>query len=128
MENQNSFVLQGNEKGVTTSGTNISYWLDSVEPVRFSPLKENQRTDVVVVGGGIAGLSVAYCLVKAGKPVIVVDDGFIGSGETGRTTAHVVNALDDRYAQIERLLGSEKCRLAAQSHTEAINFIEKVVQ
>jgi glycine/D-amino acid oxidase-like deaminating enzyme/nitrite reductase/ring-hydroxylating ferredoxin subunit len=128
MENQNSFVLQGNEKGVTTSGTNISYWLDSVEPIRFSPLKENQKTDVVIVGGGIAGLSIAYCLVKAGKEVIVVDDGFIGSGETGRTTAHIVNALDDRYAEIEHLLGEEKCKLAAHSHTEAINFIERVVQ
>ena len=128
MENQNSFVLQGNEKGVTTSGTNISYWLDSAEPLRFSPLKQNLKTEVVIVGAGIAGLSVAYCLVKAGKSVIVVDDGYIGSGETGRTTAHISNALDDRYAEIERLLGEEKCRLAAESHTEAINFIERVVR
>lgn len=128
MENQSSFVLQGNEMGVTTSGTNISYWLDSVEPIRFRPLRENLKTEVVIVGGGIAGLSVAYCLVKAGKKVVVLDDGFIGSGESGRTTAHLVNALDDRYAEIERLLGEEKCRLAAESHTEAINFIERIIK
>jgi glycine/D-amino acid oxidase-like deaminating enzyme/nitrite reductase/ring-hydroxylating ferredoxin subunit len=116
------------QTGTITSGSNISYWLDSVEPIRFSPLRENQQTEVVIVGGGISGLSVAYCLSKAGKKVMVVDDGFIGSGESGRTTAHLVNALDDRYFEIERLLGEEKCRLAAESHTGAINFVEQTVQ
>jgi glycine/D-amino acid oxidase-like deaminating enzyme/nitrite reductase/ring-hydroxylating ferredoxin subunit len=82
----------------------------------------------VIVGAGIAGLSVAYCLLKAGKNVVVVEDGYVGSGETGRTTAHIVNALDDRYFEIERLLGEEKCRLAAESHTRAIDFIEQVVR
>jgi len=114
------------EKGVTTSGSNISYWLDSVEPIRFTPLRENLKTETVVVGGGLAGLSIAYCLAKAGRKVIVVEDGFVGSGESGRTTAHLVNALDDRYSEIERVLGLEKCKLAADSHTAAIEFIERV--
>lgn len=114
------------EKGVTTSGSNISYWLDSVDPIKFEPLKSNLKTETVIVGGGLAGLSVAYCLTQAGRKVIVVEDGFLGSGESGRTTAHLVNALDDRYTEIERILGEEKCRLAAESHTEAINFIERV--
>lgn len=127
MEEQNSLKQGGSESGVTTSGANISYWLDSVEPIRYEPLRENLKTEVVIVGGGIAGLSVAYCLAKAGKKVVVVEDGYIGSGETGRTTAHLVNALDDRYAEIERVLGAEKCRLAAESHTEAINFVERVI-
>lgn len=116
----------GQEKGVTTSGSNISYWLDSIEPIKFQPLRSNLKTETVIVGGGLAGLSVAYCLSKAGRKVVVVEDGFVGSGESGRTTAHVVNALDDRYAEIERILGEEKCRLAAESHTAAINFIERV--
>jgi glycine/D-amino acid oxidase-like deaminating enzyme/nitrite reductase/ring-hydroxylating ferredoxin subunit len=127
MEHHHTSVREGQERGITTSGSNISFWLDSVEPIRFTPLESNLRTEVVVVGGGISGLSVAYCLVRAGKKVVVVDDGFIGSGETGRTTAHLVNALDDRYSAIERVLGEESCRLAAESHTAAINFIEEVV-
>ncbi|MGC1242649.1 MAG: FAD-dependent oxidoreductase [Chryseosolibacter sp.] len=128
MENNKRAVLQGQHKGLTTSGSNISYWLDSVEPIRFSPLSGNQKTEIVIVGGGISGLSVAYCLVKAGRKVMVVDDGYVGSGESGRTTAHLVNALDDRYTEIERVLGEERCRHAAESHTEAINFIERVVR
>lgn len=126
MEHYSTSVKHGQEKGITTSGSNVSYWLDSVEPIRFTPLTSNLKTDVAIIGGGLAGLSVAYNLAKAGKKVVVLEDGFIGSGESGRTTAHVVNALDDRYSEIERVLGEEKCRLAAESHTAAIDFIERV--
>lgn len=128
MKNPNTKAQHGQKEGIITSGSNFPYWLESVLPIRFSPLNDNIKTEVVVVGGGIAGLSIAYCLLKAGKKVVVVEDGFIGSGETGRTTAHLVNALDDRYSEIEKLLGEEKCKLAADSHTEAINFIEQVVK
>jgi glycine/D-amino acid oxidase-like deaminating enzyme len=54
---------------------------------RFEPLTEDAEADVCVVGAGIAGLSVAYQLTKAGKTVIVLNDGPIVSGETKRTTA-----------------------------------------
>lgn len=128
MKNPNTKAQHGQKEGIITSGSNFPYWLESTLPIRFGPLNDNIRTEVVVVGGGIAGLSIAYCLIKAGKKVVVVEDGFIGSGETGRTTAHLVNALDDRYSEIEKILGEEKSRLAADSHTEAINFIEQVVK
>jgi glycine/D-amino acid oxidase-like deaminating enzyme/nitrite reductase/ring-hydroxylating ferredoxin subunit len=107
---------------------NPSYWVESVDPLIFAPLNENLVTDVVVVGGGIAGLTIAYSLAKNGKHVVVLERDFIGSGETGNTTAHITNALDERYTQLEELFGEEKARLAAQSHTTAINFIEAAVQ
>ena len=111
-----------------TSGTHLSYWTDSVEPLKFSPLQNAITADVVVVGAGISGMSVAYNLAKSGKEVVVLEDGYVGSGETGRTTAHLVNALDDFYTYIEKYHGEEGARLAAESHTEAINFIERVTQ
>lgn len=128
MKTVNTSTQHGQKEGIITSGSNLSYWIESVLPVRFSPLGENIKTEVVVIGGGIAGLTVAYSLVKAGRHVVVVEDGFIGSGESGRTTAHLSNALDDRYSEIERLLGSEQCQHAADSHTAAIDFIDRVVK
>jgi len=113
-------------KGIRTSGTHVSFWTESVESIRFQPLKQNIKTEVVIVGGGLAGISVAYCLCKAGKKVVLVEDGFIGSGETGRTTAHLSNALDDRYYELERVFGEEGARLAAESHRAAIDFIGHV--
>jgi glycine/D-amino acid oxidase-like deaminating enzyme/nitrite reductase/ring-hydroxylating ferredoxin subunit len=111
-----------------TSGSHESYWTDSVARPQFPTLDKDLDTEVIVVGAGIAGLSVAYSLVKEGKKVIVLEDGLIASGETGRTTAHLVNALDDRYLEIEKTFGEDMSRLAASSHTAAINFIENTVR
>ena len=115
-------------KGAVSSGENISYWIDSVRPIAFSTLKEDKKTDILIIGGGLAGLSTAYALTKAGKKVILVEDGLIGSGESGRTTAHLTSALDDRYYEIENVFGEDGSRVAAESHTAAIDWIESVVK
>ena len=111
-----------------TSGKHQSYWINFLDPGALNPLKENLETEVVIIGGGIAGLSVAYCLVQSGKKVVLVEDGFIGSGETGRTTAHFVTALDDRYYYLEKTFGDEKLKLIAESHKLAIDFVEDVIE
>ena len=81
-----------------------------------------------VVGAGIAGMTTAYLLAREGKSVFVVDDGPIGGGMSARTTAYLSNALDDRFYELERLFGEEGSRLAAQSHTAAINRVETIVR
>jgi glycine/D-amino acid oxidase-like deaminating enzyme/nitrite reductase/ring-hydroxylating ferredoxin subunit len=111
-----------------TSGKNISYWINTFVPAQLVPLKENLETEVVIVGGGLAGLSIAYCLTQSGRKVILVEDGFIGSGETGRTTAHLVTALDDRYYHLEKIFGEIDTKLLAESHRSAIDFVEKTVK
>ena len=108
-----------------SSGENVSFWIDSTSIIAFNTPDQNNDTEVLVIGGGIAGLTTAYNLVKAGKKVIVVEDGFIGSGETGRTTAHLTCALDDRYYYLESTFGKEASKLAAESHSKAIDEIEK---
>lgn len=111
-----------------TSGQNLSYWIDSAPGKSFTTLSQDQSCDVVVVGAGIAGLTTAYHLAKAGKKVIVVEDGNIGSGETGRTTAHLVNAIDDRYYDLEKFFGKEGAKLAIESHTAAVDRMEQIVR
>lgn len=117
-----------NQEGLVTSGYNLSFWLSSVESIKFKRLQDNLEVDILIIGGGISGMSTAYCLAKSGRKVVLVEDGYIGSGETGRTTAHIVNALDDRYAELEKFHGKENTRLIAESHTSAIDLIEKIVK
>lgn len=107
-----------------TSGKNKSFWTTSTKPIIFEKLTQNTETDVLIIGGGIAGLTTAYCLLKAGRKIVLVEDGYIGSGETGRTTAHLTCALDERYFELEKLFGQDKTMLAANSHLEAVQFIE----
>src|SRR5256714_13387823 len=111
-----------------TSGTTLSVWAATTTEARVSPLAENASAHVCIIGAGIAGLTTAYLLEKEGKAVIVLDDGPIGGGMTARTTAHLTNALDDRFYELERLFGEEGSRLAAQSHTSAIDRVEEIVR
>jgi glycine/D-amino acid oxidase-like deaminating enzyme/nitrite reductase/ring-hydroxylating ferredoxin subunit len=108
-------------------GQSVSIW-EATGDIQESSggLVGDLQTDVCIVGAGIAGLTTAYLLAKAGKQVAVVDDGIIAGGETCRTTAHLSNAIDDRYYELEKLHGEENSKLAAESHTSAINKIEEI--
>jgi glycine/D-amino acid oxidase-like deaminating enzyme len=119
-----------------TSGNNEPSWYaDIEEPIKSVKLTDTlpstsleEPLDVAVIGGGIAGLTTAYLLSKSGKKVAVIEDGYVGSGETGRTTAHITHALDDRYYNIEKRHGIEGARNAANSHTAAIDLIESIIK
>lgn len=116
-----------NKSGALTSGENISFWLDSISPLSFDEVKNDLKTEVLIIGGGMAGLTTAYCLLKEGRKVVLVEDGLIGSGESGRTTAHITYALDDRFYEIEKVFGEDGSRIAGESHNSAIEFIEKTI-
>jgi len=99
-----------------------------VQPPAHPALDADESVDVCVIGAGIAGLTTAYFLARAGRSVLVLDDGAIASGESGRTTAHLSNAIDDRYFGIERLHGEIGSRFCAESHTAAIDRIESIAK
>jgi glycine/D-amino acid oxidase-like deaminating enzyme/nitrite reductase/ring-hydroxylating ferredoxin subunit len=105
-----------------------SVWMATANTPSQTRLKENIRTDVCIIGAGIAGMTTAYLLAKEGRSVVVVDDGAIGGGMTGRTTAHLTNAYDDRYVEMEKLHGADGARLIAESHTAAIDKVEQIVR
>lgn len=109
----------------TTERADVSIW--SARYARETPLQKNISADVCVVGAGIAGMTTAYLLARAGKSVVVLEKHRIGGGETSHTTAHLSNVLDAGYREIERLHGPKGAQLAAQSHTAAIAQIESIV-
>jgi glycine/D-amino acid oxidase-like deaminating enzyme/nitrite reductase/ring-hydroxylating ferredoxin subunit len=90
-------------------------------------LPRNLKADVVIVGAGIAGMTTAYLLARAGRKVIVLDAGPPGGGMTARTTGHLATALDDRWFNLIARRGIEKARIASASHAAAIDFIERTV-
>ncbi|HEV7226313.1 MAG TPA: FAD-dependent oxidoreductase, partial [Pirellulales bacterium] len=110
------------------SEQSVSAWMsDSVIP-ELLPLTRDAQADVCIVGAGIAGLSTAYLLAREGKNVVVLDDGPIAGGQTQRTSAHLSNALDDRFTELEKVHGVEGARLAAESHAAAIERIDAIVR
>src|ERR1051325_8064661 len=108
------------------SGTTASVWMADIQIPARPTLERNISVDVCIVGAGIAGITTAYLLAQEGRAVAVLDDGRIAGGETSRTTAHLVNALDDRYYEIEEMHGEKGARMAAESHSAAIDRIEAI--
>jgi glycine/D-amino acid oxidase-like deaminating enzyme/nitrite reductase/ring-hydroxylating ferredoxin subunit len=102
-------------------------WRDGVAMPEGSVLQANDTADVCVVGAGIAGLTTAYLLMQAGKKVVVVEDGEIGSGMTLYTSAHLSNEIDGLYSELERIHGTAGTKVIADSHTSAIDRIERIV-
>src|SRR5262245_30653829 len=94
---------------------NESVWLATQEMPDCPALKKSVKADVCIVGAGNAWLSTAYMLTRAGKSVVGLDDGPLAGGMTSVTTAHLTNAVDDRYYEIERVHGEEGARMVAQA-------------
>lgn len=83
--------------------------------------------DVVIVGGGITGISTALLLQNAGKSCVVVEANNIGFGTTGGTTAHLNTFLDSSYAQIEKNFSTEDARLMAEGTKQAMDLIRQQI-
>jgi glycine/D-amino acid oxidase-like deaminating enzyme/nitrite reductase/ring-hydroxylating ferredoxin subunit len=111
-----------------TAAAAESPWTHGTTFPRTVRLASNELGDVCIVGAGIAGMTTAYLLARAGQSVIVLDDGRVGGGMTSATSAHLSNAIDAGYAEIERLHGRDGAQIVAASHTAAIDRIEQIVR
>ncbi|CAI5463925.1 unnamed protein product [Closterium sp. Yama58-4] len=123
------------------TGLRRTVWGQEGVAPQYPPLQEHVTVDVAVVGAGINGLSVAYALLDkhrkakgagggGGKDlsVVVLEARAIGSGQTGRTTAHLMPWNDDYYSVLERLFGRRRAALVGRSHVAAIDWVERVVR
>jgi glycine/D-amino acid oxidase-like deaminating enzyme/nitrite reductase/ring-hydroxylating ferredoxin subunit len=108
-------------------GESLSLWIDTITLSSSPTLQENKSFDVCVVGGGIAGVATALDLINEGMSVCIVEDCEIGSGQTGRTSAHFTSILDERYFELEKYHGKKGIQLIAESHRAALNKIESNV-
>lgn len=102
-----------------------SLWQD-IKGAKFARLTKSSRYDVVVVGGGITGLTTAYLLKGIGKKVCLLERGNLGAGDTGYTSAHLTYVTDKRLPALVRTFGKEGARLAWSGGETAIHAIESI--
>jgi len=105
-----------------------SLWMQTDVALQAVALRDDLECDTVIVGSGIAGLSTAYELTRAGVSVIVVDRGSIAGGMTSRTTAHLAPVCDDGLSSLVGVRGEEIARLFQKSHEAAVDRIEEIIE
>ncbi len=108
-------------------GKHISYWIDSTSTDNFPGLSQNLSVDVAIIGGGIAGITAATLLKRAGKTVAVIESQQISTGVSGHTTAKVTSLHQLIYADLIKNHGEDKARIYAQSNQAALEFVAKTV-
>lgn len=99
---------------------NNSIWAEFSQRPGFTQLKKDIKTDVLVVGGGIAGILCAYQLSKAGVDYILVEAKQICSGITENTTAKITSQHGLLYAKLVKQFGKERSKMYLQANEEAI--------
>jgi glycine/D-amino acid oxidase-like deaminating enzyme/nitrite reductase/ring-hydroxylating ferredoxin subunit len=100
-----------------------SVWSEATPAPPHPPLDGNRAVDVAVIGGGITGITTALLLARAGRGVAIIEARRIGKGETGKSTAHLTEALDVPYHTLISRFGLDGARLAAAGQREAIERI-----
>lgn len=105
-----------------------SLWRDTVRLPSFKSLNEDIRTEVLVVGGGITGITAAYVLASRGVKVVLIDAGRLASGTTGYTTAKITAQHGLIYDELLAHIGREKAQLYYQANSEALGWIKQTVR
>lgn len=84
-------------------------------------------TDILIIGGGITGLSVAYFLKDLDKNVILIDKGQIGCGVTFKTTGKISYVQGNIYGKLNNNFNKNVSKLYFDSQMEAVNIIKNII-
>jgi glycine/D-amino acid oxidase-like deaminating enzyme/nitrite reductase/ring-hydroxylating ferredoxin subunit len=104
------------------------FWRESAQLPVFPKLSQNIKTDVAVVGGGIAGITTAYLLAKGSKKVALIDAGRLVNGTTGHTTAKITAQHGLIYDELINHFGEEFTKKYYEGNMKALSFMEDTIQ
>lgn len=104
-----------------------SVWEGTPLP-HFDPISADHQTETCIVGGGITGISIAYQMAKRGHKVTLVEAFRLGSGQTGRTTAHLTCQLEEQFVELLKMHDQETVSTFLEAHRKAIDVMEEIIE
>jgi glycine/D-amino acid oxidase-like deaminating enzyme len=105
-----------------------AYWQTSASLPHFDALNNDLEVDVVVVGGGLTGITSAYLLKQAGAKVALLERYRCAGTDTGHTTAHLTYVTDYRLSQLVKTFGKDGAQAFWEAGIAAINQIYDLVR
>src|SRR5689334_11824563 len=81
------------------------------------------EADVAIVGGGLAGLTAALELARAGRSVVVLEAERIGWGASGRNGGFVGPGYATSHANITRMVGVERAKALHRLSIEGVRIV-----
>ncbi|MFA9556373.1 FAD-dependent oxidoreductase [Evansella sp. AB-rgal1] len=105
-----------------------SYWLASTTRPAFDKLMENREFDVVIVGGGITGITTGYLLSQEGVKVAILEASRIMNGTTGHTTAKITAQHNIIYDELIEHFGEDFAKQYYESNMNALGFIRSTIE
>lgn len=107
---------------------NVSYWNLTGEKSEYPRLSQSLSTDVLIIGGGIAGVTCAYCLADKGLKPVLVEAGALADGTTGNTTGKITVQHGIVYYKIAEKYGLNAAKSYAVSQGSALDFVRTAVE
>ena len=104
-----------------------SLWLDGIESSICSSLKEDIDVDILIIGGGITGISTAYHLRNSNLRICLVEQDLIGHGVTSKTTGKLTYLQELVYSDLVSKHSKDVAQKYYESQKEAINLVKQIV-
>ncbi len=104
-----------------------SIWLDTIKEKHFPTLKERKNVDVLIIGGGLTGISLLYELKDTNFNVCLVERGKIGHGITSKSTAKINYLQGITYSKIQKEVSKTSAHLYLHSQLDAIKRIKEII-
>jgi glycine/D-amino acid oxidase-like deaminating enzyme/nitrite reductase/ring-hydroxylating ferredoxin subunit len=101
-----------------------SVWRATAAPTGFGMLDGSVSTDVLVIGGGITGVTLAFLLASQGRDVVLLEADEIGSGATGHSTGNLYETLGNGLQEVSARWGADVARQVVAERRAAIAFIQ----
>ena len=105
-----------------------SIWKESASLPHFDTLEGSVTTDVLIIGGGIAGILCAYFLREKGVDYVLVEGNTICSGITENTTAKITSQHNLIYGYLREKFGAEKAGMYAHANQQAIENYARIIE
>lgn len=103
-------------------------WLQQQQLPEFSNLQGNRKTDVLIVGGGLAGILCAWRLQLAGIDYLLIEADRICSGTSGRTTAKITSQHGFIYDKILRRYGFDTAKAYYDANEAAVGEYRRICE